>query len=104
MPAPGTLFGEATQALEGASQTADSANQLKEKSREASMASGDEAGKNLSAQQITELHGKLDQQANMMTITPQIALGLMRNTGDKEWLQAVGKPMRSDVVLGLYQY
>src|SRR6266478_3285967 len=38
-------------------------------------------------------------QGKMMTITPQIALGLSRNTGDPGWLQAIGQDIRSDVLL-----
>lgn len=91
-----TLFGEATQALSGASQTATAADEIKQKDRADSMRSGDEAAKRVSEQ--------MDREENMIKVTPQLALGLVKNTGDKSWLQAVGQNMRADMYTALYTH
>ena len=115
MPAPGTLFGEATQALEGASSTAQKTNEIAQKDRSNTIKAGEAAGGEVGAsgrqaagaqdaQKLAELHSKLNQAENMFTVTPQIALGLVKNTGDKSWLEAVGKPIRADVFSALYTH
>lgn len=115
MPATGTLFGEATQAMEGASQTAQQTNEIAQKDRENTIQAGEAAGAEVGAtgrqamgaqdaQKLAELHSKLNQAENMFTVTPQIALGLVKNTGDKSWLAAVGKPIRADVFSALYTH
>lgn len=115
MPAPGTLFGEATQALEGASQTAISQNQIAQKDRGDTIQAGESAGagnnaasREQSAQQAAQKMEQMKTEAmlkgEMITITPQLALGLVKNTGEKDWLQSVGQSMRADVYTGLYTH
>lgn len=59
---------------------------------------------NLSAERMQIMKAKLDEQANMVDITPQIALGLVKATGDKEWMKAIGQKIRADMLLGYTQY
>jgi hypothetical protein len=56
------------------------------------------------AQKLAMLKSQLDQAENMIDITPQIALGLVKNTGDKEWMKAIGQKMRADVVMAMYTH
>jgi hypothetical protein len=115
MPAPGTLFGEATQALEGASSTAQQTNEIAQKDRSNTIQAGEAAGAEVGAtgrqaagaqdaQKLAELHSKLNQAENMFTMTAQIASGLTKNTGDPEWFKSVGQPMRADVAMSLYTH
>ena len=91
-----TLFGEANQALEGASRTTSA-----DKDRKAEANTAEVPGTN---QGLEVLKDKMDQAENMVSITPQIALGMVHNTGDKEWLKAVGQKMRADVLMPLYTH
>ena len=110
--ADNTLFGEANQALQGAGAIQnESQNQDQKKNMPPDTGA---QGQGVSAmrdsnnsqdqQKMAILKSQLDQAENMMTMTPQIALGLVKNTGDKEWLKLVGKKVRSDVVLGFYTH
>lgn len=95
-----TLYPAGAQLLEGAAQTA-TAQSGQQVEREKIAATQEQSQqKNM----VDLVNSHLDRQANQVTITPQIALGLVKNTGDKSWLEAVGQPMRADVMLGLYQY
>lgn len=109
------LFGPATELLRTASQGAQADADRTKTSTDQLTRSGDAASTQLGEDrrqksgQIQEkdmamLQSKLDQQKNEMMITPQIALGLVKNTGDKEWMKAVGTKMRSDVVLGMFSH
>ena len=56
------------------------------------------------AQKLEVLKSQLDRAQNMVDITPQIALGLVKNTGDKEWMKAVGTKMPAPVLMGMYTH
>jgi hypothetical protein len=86
-----TLFPAALQGQAEATQSAQAGADLEAKKSEATAQEG-----------IAAMNEKLDQAENMVTITPQIALGMVKNTGDKEWLKAVGTKMRSDVAIAMY--
>lgn len=47
---------------------------------------------------------QMEAMENKIEITPQLALGLVKNTGDKDWLSAVGQRMRADVYTALYTH
>ncbi len=115
MPAPGSLYGEGAQLLEGAATTQAQAGELEQKKTAAQLDVGKSASSELtgereqiSGQQATMALEKLKasekMQGKVTTITPQIALGLAKNTGDKEWMSAIGQDMRTDVLLGMYTH
>jgi hypothetical protein len=112
---PDNLFASAANLLSSAgSQTQETANR-DQKTQEMGVTAGENASSELGAerrqqagamdaQKLTILKDKLDQASNMVQVTPQIALGLVKNTGDKEWLKMVGQKMRADVMFSMYQY
>lgn len=100
------LFSAGAGLLKGAADTAVDQN-LKEK--ELRQKSGDAASgelgadrRQMSVQQAAMALQKLKDAEDQITITPQIALGLVKNTGNKEWLSATGTKMRADMLLGIY--
>lgn len=110
---PETLFGAGAQLLESSAGTASDINKQKQEATKTTVDAGASAGSEIGArqrqqmsgqqaQQLEMLKSKLTQQENLMTITPQIALGLAKHSKNPDWLKAVGTQMRSDVVLGLY--
>jgi len=112
---PDNLFGTAAGAMTTAVNAAEESNAQDERSREATMRQGSEASAQLGEsnrlgqkgqqeQQLEVLKAKLNEAENTMLITPQIALGLVKNTGDKEWMRAVGTKMRSDVLMAMYTH
>lgn len=111
MAAPGSMYGEGAQLLEGAAQTQGKTQELQQEKTNMLVKSGDQASANLagerqqiSGQQAAMALEKMKASEEQMTITPQIALGLAKNTGDKEWMKAIGTKLRSDVLLGLYTH
>ena len=105
-----TLFPAALQGQEAALQGANANADRQQETQKEGVDAGKAASSNLAgerqqamsgqqAQQLAQLKDKLDQASNMVTITPQIALGLVKNTGNKEWLKAIGQKQRADVVL-----
>lgn len=111
MSAPGSLYGEGAQLLEsGAASARQTGQQNVEREKIASenirSATGElgAMGRQLSAQDAAVALKKMEMAENQIEITPQIALGLSKNTGDKEWMTSVGQRMRADVVLGLYTH
>ena len=104
----GQLQGQATQAAQKNAELEQHPNDVAaESGRAASQQIGEDRRQKQGAQndqQYLQLQDKLQRAQNMMEITPQIALGLVKNTGDKEWMKAVGQKMRSDVVLGMYTH
>jgi len=112
---PDNLFGTAAGLLEGAGQQQLEEKKVEQVPQSEGVKAGESAAGNISAekqtamsgqqaQQLAVLKDKLDQASNMMTITPQVALGMVKNTGDKEWMKAIGQKMRADVVLGMYTH
>lgn len=95
-----TLYPAGAQLLEGASQTAGQIGQQNvEKQKTAT-----EAQVQTDKQFVDLANSELDRRANMITITPQLALGLVKNTGDKEWMKAVNSKMRVDMYTALYTH
>lgn len=115
MAAPGSLYGEGAQLLEGSAQTQTDTAKLEQAKTdttvEAGKASGAQLGeteRQISSQQATMALEKMKasdkMQGKVVTITPQIALGMAKNTGDPSWMQAIGQDMRSDVLMSLYTH
>jgi hypothetical protein len=102
------LFSAGASLLKGAADTSVDQNlkekQMNQQGAEVAEKQGADSAQ-LSMQQKAQMAlEKLKMADNRVKITPQIALGLVKNTGDKEWLKAVGTDMRSDVLLGLYSH
>lgn len=75
-----------------------------ERGAEVSQKQGADIGE-ISMQQKAQMAlEKLRASEDQVTITPQIALGLVKNTGNKDWLTSIGTKMRSDVLLGMYSH
>jgi len=110
---PDNLFGTAAEAMTTAVNAAEESNAQDERSREATMRQGSEASAQLGEsnrlgqkgqqeQQLAVLQSKLDQAQNMILITPPIAVGLARHTGDREWLKSIGQKLPAQVYTSLY--
>lgn len=115
MAAPGSLYGEGAQLVGQGAESARSVGQqnVERQNIEAQnqRSNNQELGEDvrqLSDQQAKQRMAQMDQEAalkgQMVTITPQLALGLTKNTGDKEWMTAVGQSMRADVYTALYTH
>lgn len=111
MPAPGSMYGEAAQLLEGAAQTGVANTGSDIKRNDTIVDAGNKAAAEAGASQRQSDQGRaamaleaIKAKEKMVTITPQIALGLAKNTGDKAWLEAIGQDMRPDALLGLYSH
>ena len=90
---PDTFFGDPNQAMATAGSIQDKA-----KDRQANAAAPDpdqDSG-------IQILKDKMDHDQNMITITPQIALGLVKQTGDREWMKAIGTKIPAPVYTATY--
>lgn len=109
------LYGEGASLLQASGNQAANIAQTRQATTDTTVKAGEAAGaqvgetqRQISAQQATMALEKMKasekMQGKVLTITPQIALGLAKNTGDREWMQAVGQDMRSDVLLGLYTH
>lgn len=91
-----TLFSDAIQGQEAAGQQQVQNNKNKQAENDQGADTAEQGG-------IQALHDKLSQLNNEVTISPQMALGLVKNTGDKEWLKATGQKMRADVLLSFFK-
>ena len=92
---PDTFFGDPNQAMATAGSIQDKA-----KDRQANAAAPDpdqDSG-------IQILKDKMDHDQNMITITPQIALGLVKQTGDREWMKAIGTKIPAPVYTATYTH
>jgi len=104
------LYGAGANLLEGSVQAAGNIAKQKQASTDSAVQPGEEAGKQLGDLQRQKMAQdaamKLKQMEmnDTIEVSPQIALGLAKNTGDKGWLQSVGQRMRPDVMLGLYTH
>ena len=105
-----TLFPAAGQLLEGAANTNTQTNDLLQKQKQLTSNQGQSAGsevganeRQMSSQEAAQKLKQMELQ-DTINITPQIALGLAKNTGDPSWMQAVGTPIRPDVMLVLYTH
>jgi hypothetical protein len=100
------LFTAGAGLLKGAADTATGQEaQIKDTGAKQGMQASSELGadrRQMSSQQAQIALEKLKNAEDQVTITPQIALGLVKNTGNKEWLSAIGTKMRSDMLLGIY--
>lgn len=110
MPAD-TLFPAGAELLRAAGSQSDAISKDNQAKTDATIKTGDSASSELgaerrqmSSQQAAVALQKMTDQENKIQITPQLALGLVKNTGDKSWLQAVGTKMRADVYTGLYTH
>jgi len=112
---PDTLFGQSAQMMGEANQQQANTQNIDQRKQEATMKAGEAASSEIGAdrrqkmgaeeqQKLLQQKAMLDQAENMITITPQLALGLTKNTGEKDWLPAVGQKMRADVYTGLYTH
>jgi hypothetical protein len=112
---PDTLFGQSAQMMGVASEAQAQEKSLDQRKQESTMKAGEAASSEIGAdrrqkmsaeeqQKLLQQKAMLDQAENMITITPQLALGLTKNTGEKDWLTAVGQKMRADVYTGLYTH
>lgn len=106
-----TLFPAGAQLLQGAANTASNIGQQRvERERIRTQAASQalsEIGDNvreISNQRAQMALKQMEMEGNQVEITPQIALGLAKNTGDKEWMMSVGQKMRADVLLGIYTH
>jgi hypothetical protein len=111
MPAPGSLYGEGAAMLEAAGGQASNIAKQKQAATDTSVQAGEAASREvgekdrqMSAQDAQMRLKQMELQENQIKITPQLALGLVKNTGDKSWMETVGQPMRSDVLLSLYTH
>lgn len=111
MPAPGSLYGEGAQLLDSAGTQASNIAKERQAATDTTVKAGESAGANLSAertqissQQAQMALKKMELSENHVEITPQLALGLARTTGDKSWIEAIGQTMRADVYTGLYTH
>lgn len=94
-----TLFPAAGQLLSNAGE-----QQLKQKDQDQEIQKeGVEAGQNAAEgerkKQMAILQAQLDRAGNMMDITPQIGLGLIKATGNKDWFKAIGQKQPAAAVL-----
>lgn len=110
-----TLYPAAGQLLQGSAQTALGNAELEQKKTQTTVQAGEAASSELGAdrrqmssqqaqQKLVQMQAEARLKGEMITITPQLALGLVKNTGDKGWLQAAGQSMRADVYTSLYTH
>jgi hypothetical protein len=99
-PAAAQLLGKAGTDVQANADRSQQNNNLGVETAEgAGLASADAQAKQQKKQQFDAAQAALDRQANMVQVTPQIALGLVKNTGNKEWMKSVGQPIRADVLM-----
>ncbi len=112
---PETLFGQSAQLLEAAGQKQTQEGAQEAKAEEIGARAGEAASSEIGAdrrqkagamdaQKLQAIKGQMDQAENMVTLTPQLALGMVKNTGDKEWMKAIGQKMRADVMMSFYTH
>ena len=119
MPGAGdTAFGASAELLGEAGQTELGVSKLKTEQTGQTMDAGVQAStqmgedrrqgtfdqKQKAAQALAKFKAQQAMQGKLVTITPQIALGMVKNTGDKEWLAAVGQQMEAPVLMSLYTH
>ncbi len=106
-----TLFPAGAQLLDSAAQTSNATQQQQQAKTDTTVKSGDAASANLtgereqmSADQAKMALEAMNEKFNTVEITPQLAMGLVRNTGDKEWMKAIGQKMRADMYTAIYTH
>ena len=108
MPAD-NLYGEGAQLLSGATQASSEMARTKAEGDRTTAEAGSQAAGRLSEQRLQSQRAhaaiqQIDEQAimngHMMKITPNVALGLAKETKDPEWLKAIGQTMPTGFVLG----
>ena len=115
MAAPGSLYVESAQLLEGAGNQAMGNAKLDQSKIDTTVQAGEAAGREVGAssrqesaqkaqQKLMQMEMEAKLKGEMITITPQLALGLVKNTGEKDWLKAVGQSMRADIYTSLYTH
>lgn len=105
------LYGEAGSLLMGSvdanlkrSQQELEGQKLEEERRQSNMRTATAVGDTLLREAGANKRATLDREAQFVTITPQIAHGFSKNTGDEGWMQQVGQKMRADVLMGIYTH
>lgn len=99
-----TLFPAAASLLSSAGEQQQQQEKTNQQPAQTMAENGRQADDGLQQQKLAQLKAQLDHAENMITITPQLALGLAKNTGDKEWIKATGQKMRADVYTSLYSH
>lgn len=105
------LYGEGASLLQAAGNQATANAQTRQAGTETTVKAGEAAGAQLGdtqrqqqAQQAAQALEVMKQKFDTVEITPQLALGLVRNTGDREWMKSIGQRMRADVYTSLYTH
>lgn len=98
------LYGQGAQLLESSGRQSSDMQQQDIERQKTTVQAGSEANANLARQHLEQMDIDAKMKGEMLTISPQLALGLVKHTGDKSWLQAVGQSMRSDVYTALYTH
>lgn len=109
--APGSLYTAGAGLLEAAGGQASNIARTNQDATNTTVQAGNAASSELGAErrqmsaQDAQLQiKKMEVAENQVEITPQLALGLVKNTGEKDWLKATGTRMRADVLMSLYTH